>query len=209
MELHKTPFQPAYQPVAAAALLVFCLLALTSDASAQNTQGSRVVPTVLSATAASRPGGVSAELESSKTSSFVTNNLDAAAGVEQRAFKLVNDTRLKNGLPALTWDQELCRMARIHSQNMALQTFFSHVNGTGLGPKERAVQAGIKPFRRIAENIAYNWGFEDPGAYAVERWMISPGHRENILAKQYQASAIGVFVKPNGAVYITQVFISR
>jgi uncharacterized protein YkwD len=92
---------------------------------------------------------------------------------------------------------------------MAGGTFFSHENPEGQGPKERAVQAGIRPFRRIAENIAYNWGVEDPATFVIERWMNSPGHRENILGKQYKDSAIGVFVKPNGAVYITQEFISR
>jgi uncharacterized protein YkwD len=61
----------------------------------------------------------------------------------------------------------------------------------------------------IAENIAYNQGYADPGAFAVDRWMISSGHRANILCPEFQASAIGTFVSADGAVYITQIFIAR
>ena len=36
-------------------------------------------------------------------------------------------------------------------------------------------------YKVLGENIAYNFGFDDPGGFAVERWMLSPGHRANIL----------------------------
>jgi uncharacterized protein YkwD len=68
---------------------------------------------------------------------------------------------------------------------------------------------GIPRFRVIAENIAYNQGFKDPGAFAVERWMISTGHRANILYSGFQTAAVGVFVAPDGTVYLTQAFIAR
>lgn len=67
---------------------------------------------------------------------------------------------------------------------------------------------GISRFRVLAENIAYNQG-DDPGAFAVERWMLSSGHRENILSTEFQASAIGSFVAADGRVYLTQGFITR
>ena len=41
---------------------------------------------------------------------------------------------------------------------------------------------GILQFRVVAENIAYNQGYEDPGAFAVERWMLSLKHPINILS---------------------------
>jgi uncharacterized protein YkwD len=61
----------------------------------------------------------------------------------------------------------------------------------------------------IGENIAYNKGYEDPGGFAVERWMISPGHRANILYIGFQGSAIGSYISSDGSVYITQDFITR
>ncbi|HEX4900847.1 MAG TPA: hypothetical protein VFV61_09965, partial [Pyrinomonadaceae bacterium] len=61
----------------------------------------------------------------------------------------------------------------------------------------------------IAENIAYNQGFEDPGAFAVERWTISEGHRANLLSTEFRASAVGSFVASDGTVFLTQLFILR
>jgi uncharacterized protein YkwD len=75
--------------------------------------------------------------------------------------------------------------------------------------KERARANGIAHFRVIGENIAYNKGYDDPGGFAVERWMISSGHRANILYVGFQASAIGSYVSADGSVYLTQVFITR
>ena len=47
------------------------------------------------------------------------------------------------------------------------------------------------------------------GGFAVENWMLSPGHRANILNPEFQESAIGVFVAADGTVYLTQEFIRR
>jgi uncharacterized protein YkwD len=75
--------------------------------------------------------------------------------------------------------------------------------------RDRVRLVGIDQYRVVAENIAYNQGYEDPGAFAVERWMLSPKHRANILSPEFQSMAIGSFVGPDGAVYLTQTFITR
>ncbi|HEY6119971.1 MAG TPA: CAP domain-containing protein, partial [Pyrinomonadaceae bacterium] len=143
------------------------------------------------------------------TSGSAVPSFAEATPIERRAFEMINSIRLKNGLPSLNWDPELCKVARSHSRNMASGGFFSHVSPDGFTPKDRVQQAGLKSFRVVGENIAYNQGYDDPGAFAVERWMISPGHRENILNKEYEASAIGVFVNSDGCVYLTELFILR
>jgi len=61
----------------------------------------------------------------------------------------------------------------------------------------------------LGENIAYNQGYDDPGAFAVERWMQSEKHRANILSPEFRAMAIGSFIGPDGSVYLTQTFITR
>lgn len=100
-------------------------------------------------------------------------------------------------------------MARTHSEMMVRLGFFSHDTPGGLHLRERAHLAGIAHFRVLGENIAYNQGFDDPGGFAVERWMLSSGHRANILNDQFQQSAIGVFVSPDGTVFFTQEFVAR
>ena len=99
-------------------------------------------------------------------------------------------------------------MARAHSEKMARHGFFAHETPEGLRLKDRARAAGIR-FQVIGENIAYNQGYDDPGTFAVERWMISSGHRANILSREFRASGIGSFVARDGSVYLTQIFIAR
>jgi uncharacterized protein YkwD len=129
--------------------------------------------------------------------------------IEKRAFEQTNVARIKNGLPPLAWDGEVCRMARAHSENMSRQGFFSHATPAGLRLRDRARLVGIIHYSVLGENIAYNQGYEDPGAFAVERWMLSPKHRANILSTEFRAMAIGSFVAPDGSVYLTQTFITR
>ena len=136
-------------------------------------------------------------------------SLNDATSIERRAFDRTNDERKKAGLSPVVWDAELCRLARIHSERMAKLKFFSHETPEGVRLKERARAMGIAHFRVIAENIAYNKGYDDPGAFAVERWMISAGHRANILYVGFQAAAIGSYVSEDGSVYLTQIFINR
>ena len=154
-------------------------------------------------TPASRPRGASTETTSASPS------LSQATEIERRAFERTNTARLQHGLAPLVWDSELCRMARIHSESMARRRFFSHKTPEGLDLKDRAHAVGIPHFRVLGENIAYNQGYDDPGAFAVERWMISPGHRANILNNEFERSAVGSFVAGDGTVYLTQEFIKR
>ena len=129
--------------------------------------------------------------------------------IEKRAFEQTNLARIENGLPPLAWDGEVCRMARAHSENMSRQGFFSHATPEGLRLRDRARLVGIIHYSVLGENIAYNQGYEDPGAFAVERWMLSPKHRANILSTEFRAMAIGTFIAPDGSVYLTQTFITR
>lgn len=129
--------------------------------------------------------------------------------IEKRAFDETNVIRVKNGLPPFVWDSDVCRMARTHSENMSRLGFFSHVTPEGLRLRDRARVAGILQFSVLGENIAFNQGYDDPGAFAVERWMLSPKHRDNILSPEFRAMAIGSFVAPDGSVYLTQTFITR
>lgn len=136
-------------------------------------------------------------------------SLDDATSIERRAFAATNAMRLQNGSAPLAWDSDLCRMARLHSENMARLKFFSHETPEGSRLRDRAHAAGVLHWRVIGENIAYNQGCDDPGRFAVERWMSSSGHRANLLHRGFQASAVGSFVAADGRIYITEIFITR
>jgi uncharacterized protein YkwD len=191
------------------------LLAISPSSFAQTGQGEPLARLISSSviSAASRPRRVAATSSvASEVSAGVAPSLpsiDEATTIERTAFDKTNEARVKNGLQPLAWDPLLCRMARMHSEDMAQRGYFAHETPEGLEPKDRGRALGILHFRVLAENIAYNKGFADPGAFAVERWMLSGGHRANILYIGFQASAIGSYVAADGSVYLTQVFITR
>ena len=133
----------------------------------------------------------------------------SATSEERRVFDLVNAERRARGESALVWDAELTRMARVHSQNMARQSFFNHHGPDGQGLRERSRASGVGGFKAMAENLAYNKGFADAASCAVTGWMHSDGHRDNMLNGEFTRSGIGVARAADGRVYITQVFIAR
>lgn len=141
-------------------------------------------------------------------SSPTLSSLEEANSIERRAFEQTNAVRKQNGLAPFVWDAALWRIARTHSENMARLNFFSHSTPDGMQLKERVRAAGIR-YQVIAENIAYNMGYDDPGAFAVERWMVSPKHRANILYAGFTTMAVGTFVAADGSVFLTQMFITR
>ncbi len=143
------------------------------------------------------------------TSAAKTKILPHAFEMEKSAFALLNQKRAEKNLDALQWSETIAKIARIHSENMAKHKFFSHRGIDGLMVDERADSLGLSQWRAIGENIAFNQGYENPVEFAVERWMLSPTHRENILNNRWQESAVGAAIADDGAIYFTQVFLLR
>ena len=129
--------------------------------------------------------------------------------LEKLAFGLINQNRVANGLKELTWSDEVAKIARLHSNNMAENKFFSHrgLDGSMIG--ERADSLGVKKWRAIGENIAFNRGYANPTEFAVECWMKSTGHRENLLNDRWKETGIGIAIASDGSYYFTQVFLLR
>lgn len=132
-----------------------------------------------------------------------------ATGDERRAFDLINRERQRRGLSSLAWDGNLVRLARFHSQNMAQSGQLSHVDYQGRDLRARAQELGLRGWTTIGENIAYNQGYDDPTAFAVERWMVSTKHRENAMSDDYTHAGVGIARTSDGTYYFTQVFMKR
>ncbi|HSE31635.1 MAG TPA: CAP domain-containing protein [Pyrinomonadaceae bacterium] len=189
------------------ALTLLAMLSSSQSVYAQPSEARPVARLVSTSADSSIPRGiVDVRTPANERTSFPS--LDDANSIERRAFAQTNAVRAQHGLQPFVWDPELCRLARNHSANMARTGLFSHATPEGMRLKERAHAAGIR-YQVIAENIAYNMGYDDPGAFAVERWMISPSHRANILYAGFTSMAVGTFVAADGSVFLTQTFITR
>jgi uncharacterized protein YkwD len=188
-------------------LTLLVILSSSQFVYSQTSEGRPVARLVSTSVDSSKSRRVSDVRESVSVPALSPSLADANA-IERRAFEQTNIVRAQHGLRAFVWDPALCRLARDHSANMARLGFFSHATPEGLRLKDRASAARIR-YQAIAENISYNMGYEDPGAFAVERWMISPGHRANILYAGFTSMAVGTFVAADGSVFLTQTFITR
>ena len=129
--------------------------------------------------------------------------------LEKEAFTQLNQKRMENGMPALRWSDDLARLARVHSQDMADNKYFSHRGKDGSMVDSRADTLGIRGWLAIGENIAFMRGFADPVGVAVKQWMASSAHRRNLLNEQWTESAVGLAVAPDGSFYFTQVFTDK
>ena len=92
---------------------------------------------------------------------------------------------------------------------MAEFSFFSHRGLDNKMVSDRADDSGLRKWRAIGENIAFNRGYQDPITKAVELWLDSPSHRHNMLDAGWLESAIGVAVAADGSYYFTQVFLKK
>ncbi|HVE55570.1 MAG TPA: CAP domain-containing protein [Pyrinomonadaceae bacterium] len=128
---------------------------------------------------------------------------------EKLAFGLINQKRAENGLEPLVWSDDVAKIARLHSENMVRFNFFSHKGIDGKMVDDRADSVGLTKWTAMGENIAYNRGYKNPIETAVEKWMLSESHRENLLNDRWKESAIGIAVTDDGTFYFTQVFLKR
>lgn len=125
--------------------------------------------------------------------------------MEMDTHVAINAERAAKSLGALTMDEGLRTVARAHSQDMIDRSFFDHTNPDGDNVGGRLTEAGIT-YAMAGENIAWNMGYADPVATAVEGWMNSPGHRANILRAEFTHTGIGIAVTADHTYYFTQVF---
>lgn len=105
----------------------------------------------------------------------------------------------------LKWDPRLAQAALKHSEDMAAQHYFSHIDPNGDSPVERITRLGVQ-WRAMGENIAKN--FTVPAA--EQAFMNEPrfenNHRGNILNPKFNYIGVGIVKGSDGMVYVTQEF---
>lgn len=131
-------------------------------------------------------------------------------------FFATNAEREKHKLPMFQTSRALMACAYEHSQDMALENFFSHENPNNPAKRtawQRMEARGMKSGER-AENIAMRTtngltylAFADE---MVKLWMNSPGHRANILNRNLRFLGCGVHACTCAKfhIYATQNFAS-
>jgi len=103
-------------------------------------------------------------------------------------FRLTNQKRQEAGLPPLKLDHVLSQAAKNKGEDMLAKDYWAHVSPDGVEPWKFFLDAGYK-YRYAGENLARDFS---NAASAVDAWMASPSHRENMLSPKYEEIGIAV-----------------
>lgn len=137
---------------------------------------------------------------------FLAQAAERPTDLARGAFEAVNRERVRRGLARLAWDDEIAAVARAHSRRMRDLKFFAHED-----PERGSMAARLKrarvPYRAAAENLFVEQGYRKPVEQAVKAWLNSPGHRRNLLGRDFTRTGMGVASDGRGKYWFTQIFV--
>ena len=148
-------------------------------------------------------------------------DLDATRARLSRIRKAIlclhNEIRAQHGLKGLRQNNRLRKAAVGHSRDMVRHDYFEHTTPKGVTMLDRILRSRYVREDQgweLGENLAWGTGAYGTPRGAIEAWMESPGHRENILRGAYRDVGIGVVVgvpgsKGLGATYTLDFGVRR
>ena len=123
---------------------------------------------------------------------------------EAELLSLINSKRTENNINTLEVDAELQNIARLKAKDLAENSYFSHISPTYGTPFEMLRNNSIS-YKTASENIAGNSSI----SAALDSWMNSESHKNNILSNDYNYTGIAVVDSIAYGKIIVQFFIGR
>lgn len=112
----------------------------------------------------------------------------AASISREEVVRLTNIKRVEAGLQPLVLNNALSTAAQAKGNDMISKDYWAHVSPDGTQPWAFFNSVGYK-YRYAGENLARDFSNANS---AVDAWMNSPTHRDNILNSKYKEVGIGV-----------------
>ncbi len=120
-------------------------------------------------------------------------------------ISLTNESRSQFSLSALSENASLDKAAQAKADDMLKKGYFSHNTPDGKTPWDFIQNSGYN-YLMAGENLAVNFTESE----AVEQaWMNSPGHKANILNKNFEEIGVGISqgeFQGHTAVFVVQMF---
>ncbi len=101
---------------------------------------------------------------------------------------LTNENRTERGLPALSVNPLLAKAAQLKAEDMAENSYYAHISPDGKSPLYWLNRVGYA-YLNAGENLVIDRTTSED---AVDAWMGSKDHRENILRPQFTEMGVGV-----------------
>lgn len=121
------------------------------------------------------------------------------SSARKEMLQYINESRKAAGLNEITLLDELNDLAQGHSDDMAKNNFFSHINPDGQTPDDRRKEAKVST--PVGENLAKDVSI----AFANYGLMRSAAHRQIILDQNWETLGLGISLK-NGYLYVAEEF---
>jgi uncharacterized protein YkwD len=132
------------------------------------------------------------------------------ATADQNLLQQVNAYRQSARLRPLAANAQLMQVAQAHANNMARQDKYGDTDNNGhiLDGHDVVWRVAQVRYRwsTLGENVAYDYGYDDPAGQLMIQWWNSPEHRANMLGTEYSAVGIGVATGVSGRTYGVMVF---
>jgi uncharacterized protein YkwD len=116
---------------------------------------------------------------------------------EDEVVRYTNMARQESGCGPVRVDSEIRAAARKHAYDMAANHYFNHTSKDGRSPWDRMRAAGYNS--PAAENIAKG---QSDAQRVMAAWLMSEGHRNNILNCSIRAIGVGVRLGGDGPYWV-------
>ena len=127
--------------------------------------------------------------------------------MEAALHAAVNAYRVERHLVPLVRREELDKVARGHSADMAGRRYLSHSTPEGVDWVGRLGRAGVEGFAMAGENVGLT-SRPSPNDEILRNWKASPAHNENLVGSAFNATGLGVARAADGTLYYTQLYLS-
>lgn len=125
------------------------------------------------------------------TSYLPTASSNVIRNMERIYFELVNGFRGRNGISALSFDNEMSDVSRKHSEDMTKRSYLDHVTPEGITIKDRLDNAGIS-YTRAGEIITIDICLSTVSN--IVTFMRSVDHRSHMLDSKFSIAGVGVSI---------------
>ena len=129
-----------------------------------------------------------AAITRSETHRPILEELSDLETVQQQLLDRVNEERRRRDLAPLRLSDDLSWAAQAYANRMTSEGFYGHVSPQGDTVLDRIEASGYRP-ELTGENLASG---PQTTKQAMDGWMASKGHRDNILDRRFRDIGFGV-----------------
>lgn len=128
----------------------------------------------------------------------LSDSSDSNTGLRAEALKAynqINEIRVDAGIDELSWNQNLESVSDVRAKECDEEFSHTRPNGSKWNTVNSQIQGG--------ENLAFGFDNADD---AVDAWMDSPTHRDNILYEDFTSGSISIYQNDDGICYWANEF---